>query len=130
MGALAVSGCYTGHTIDRKKLFELSNASEPSQVLSIEDADGESIPVTKDTVVVVTDTDGLQHPIQAFTYQVSSTQLVAPEVDLILGLSAIEGVEVRQLSTMATLGLVGVGLATVAAAGFTAIATAGDDSFD
>ena len=130
LGVMTSTGCYTGHGIDRQKLLQLSNASEASDVTSIEDEDGDTIPVTTETIVVVTDNDGLQHPIQAFTYQVSSTQLVAPEADLILGLSSIEKVEVRQLSTLATLGLVGVGIATVATAGVAAIATAGDSSFD
>lgn len=128
--ALTVSGCYTGHGIDRQKLLQLSNASEASDITSIEDEDGDTVPVTTETIVVVTDDDGLEHPIQAFTYQVSSTQLVAPEADLILGLSSIERVEVRQLSTLATLGLVGIGIATVATAGVAAISTAGDSSFD
>lgn len=44
---------------------------------------------------------------------------MAPELGLILGLSTIERLEVRQLSTMAT----------VAVAGLTAIATEGADSF-
>ncbi len=128
--AVCATGCYTGHGIDRQKLLQLSNASEASEVTSVEDEDGETLPVTTDTIVVVTDNAGLQHPIQAFTYQVSSTQLVAPEADLILGLASIERIEVRKLSTLATLGLIGVGVATAATAGVAAIATAGDSSFD
>lgn len=130
MGVMTATGCYTGHAVTKQKLIELSNAQDASQVSSVENEDGEAVPVTPETMVVVYDNDGLQHPIQVFTFQVSSTQLVAPEVDLILGLASIERVEVRQLSTMATLGLVGVGIATAATAGVAAIATAGDGSFD
>lgn len=128
--ALSVAGCYTGHALSRDRLAELSIAQDPAQVRSIETDDKERIPVTNETVIVVTDDDGLQHPLQAFTFQVSSTQLVAPEQDLILSLQNIEGVQVRRISTLATLGLIGIGIGTAATAGVIAIATAGDQSFD
>jgi len=124
----AGTGCYTGHAISMDKLREVSNDVERG-VVEIESEEGTTLPVGPDTVLVVTDNDGLRHPLQPFTYKVSSTQLVAPEQDLILGLSTIEGVEIRKLSAVATIGLVAIGLATVGTMAVLVFATAGDSSF-
>ena len=123
------TGCYTGHAVALDKLREVT-ADVERGIVEIETEDGETLAVGPETVLVVVDNDGLRHPIQPFTYKVSSTQLVAPEQDLILGLSTIEQVEVRMLSTAATVGLVAIGLATAGTMGVLVFTTAGDESFE
>ena len=128
LAALAGPACYTGHAIDRAGLAQLAANADGERVTAVQDAHGASILVDEQTVLVVSDDDGLEHPVRAFSYEVSATQLVAPEADLILGLDSIASIEVRDLSTLATLGLVGAGLATAATMGVVVVATAGDDS--
>ncbi len=123
------TGCYTGHAISLDKLREVSNEVERGTV-EMETDEGETVPVTPETMLVVTDNDGLRHPLLPFSFQVSNTQLVAPEQDLILGLSTIEGIEVRRVSTIATVGLVAIGLVAAGSMAATVLLTAGDESFE
>ncbi len=128
LACAAAAGCYTGHAVDRQVLVQMSVASTADAVTSVQDQEGATVPVTANSVVMVTDNDGLRHALQAFSFEVSQTQLVAPDADMILGLSTIERIEVRQLSTASTLGLVGVVVASAATAAGLLVATAGDNS--
>jgi hypothetical protein len=120
---VSAAGCYTGHAVGPDKLSAFSNEIE-SGIIDVETEEGGTVQVGPETGVLVTDIDGLKHPIQPFAFKVSSTQLVAPEQDLILPLDTIELIEVMELSTVGTLGLVGLGIGTAGAMAATVLLSA------
>ena len=104
------TGCYTYHSIAASNLASLSDKAERGTV-EVENEDGDQIVVQPESAIDVFDNDGLRHRIRPFAFTVTGSQLIDSEQDLVLGLDMIESVQVLELSTVGTLGLVGVGLA-------------------
>ena len=62
-----------------------------------------SVPVsTSNPISVVTDT-GEEFRVTPFNFEMSQTQLVSPEYDLLLSLDRVKGAQVRQFSTWKTI---------------------------
>lgn len=122
-----LQACYSGYAIQRDQLNAVQSGVKERSV-EVESIDGEKLMVTEGTSIDVTDQDGLSYRLQPFNFKVTQTQLVAPEQDLVLPLGFIDRIEVRKLSTLGTVGLVGVGVAASAAIVVGIAATAGEDT--
>lgn len=124
---LAAAGCYSGHAIKKADLSKIhSGASE--KVVKLKALEGEDLVVAEDTGVEVIDVDGLSYRLQPFTFKVTTTQLVAPEQDLVLPLGTIDRVEVRQLNTLGTVALFSAGVVAGAAIVVGIALSAGEDT--
>jgi len=127
LSVFLLQACYSGHAIQRDQLTAVQS-SVKERAVEVQTVEGKKLTVTESTPIEVTDQDGLSYRLQPFTFKVTKTQLVAPEQDLVLPLGFIERIEVRKLSTLGTVGLVGVGAAASAVIVIGIAATAGEDT--
>lgn len=107
-------GCYNTYQISWEELGKLQEGGSESAV-EVTTAEGEPVSITANSRIGVTDTEGVYHPVSAFNFTMTETQLVAPDEDLLLGRSQIETGNVKQVSGSKTALLVAAGVAILAA---------------
>lgn len=122
-----VQGCYSGYAIKREDLAKLQSGTK-ERAVKLEAEDGEELVIVEGTGIEVTDQDGLSYRLQPFGFKVTSTQIVAPEQDLVLPLGFVDRVEVQKLNTWGTVGLFGLSVAAAAGMVVGIVATAGEDT--
>jgi len=124
---LGLQACYSGYAIQRDDLTKLQSGGT-EKVVTVRSQSGEDLQVAEGTGVEIFDHDGLTYRLAPFTFKVTSTQLVAPEQDLVLPLGFIERIEVRKLNTWGTIGLFGLGVLAAGGVVVGVVATAGEDT--
>jgi hypothetical protein len=85
-----------------------------------------AVPVSTSNPIRVVTEGGQEFRVTPFNFEMSQTQLVSPEYDLLLSLDQVKGAEVREFSTWKTIATIAG--ATVASVGtFVAISAAAPD---
>jgi len=122
-----LSGCYSGYQVKVEDLARIGSETQERGV-KLTSTSGEELVVEEATGVEVHDHDGLTYRLQPYTFKLTSTQLVAPEQDLVLPIGTIDRVEIRKLNALGTIGLVGLGGAAATGIVIGIAATAGEDT--
>ena len=105
-------GCYNTYNVS---LDEFKKAAEGGQnnAVEIKTEDGQTIVVTENTKLGLTDKTGAYYAVSPFNFTMSANQIIAPDEDLIIGRSEIETGNVKLVSGSKTAMLVAGGLAAV-----------------
>ncbi len=117
--------CYNKYQISNDELANL-DSSHIAHRVTVETAEG-PVEVRATTPIEVLTTEGERHSVSPFNFTFGDRDLVAPDYDLLLSRSQIDGALVREFSKGRTVGLI-VGSLLAAGGGFALISVlAGKD---
>ncbi len=130
-GALAVGltaqfGCYNTYGVSLQELGKAQETAGRSQAVKLKTTTDEEVLVTENSKIGVTDTDGTYHAISPFNFTLTSSQLVAPDEDFLIPVSAVKTGNVKVVSASKTTWLVVAGVVALVGAG-AAIALTADE---
>jgi hypothetical protein len=122
-------GCYNTFVVDKAEFAKLQRKSAEEKVVTVTARSGKRVVVGDDTKIYVRSEGGRRYPVTAFNFKMTETQIVASDRDTLLMLSGIKRFEVDHISTLKTIGLIGLGAAAAAGVIVSIIITSGSKSF-
>lgn len=136
--AFANVACFNSYRISTGELEKLQSGMEAEEVqvyidgcegtaavdTRVAQADGavasgsscEAVSVSLSNAISVYTEDGADYRVTPFNFTIGTTQLVAPDYDLLLSRQSIAGAEVEEFSTGKTVGLIVGGLVAIGGA--------------
>lgn len=117
------TGCYNTYSVSMDEFKKIQEA-DGAEFKLIKTEDGKEITITENSRVGVKDINGRYYPISPFNFTINSTQLVAPDEDLLLSSKAIEDANVKLVDPTNTALLIGgVAIVLIGAAVGVSLAT-------
>ena len=117
VGLAAQFGCYNTYSVSLEELAKAQETAGKSSAVKLKTAADEEVVVTESSKIGVTDTDGAYHAISPFNFTLTSSQLVAPDEDFLIPVSAIQTGNVKVVSGSKTAWLVAGAIVALVGAG-------------
>lgn len=122
-------GCYNTYVVEKTEFMKLQRKSAEEEQVTVTDKSGQRVIVNDSTRLFVRSDGGRRYPVTPFNFKMTETQLVASDRDTLLMLGSVGNYEVDHVSTLKTVGLIGLGAAVAAGVIVSIIATAGTKTF-
>lgn len=106
VGLAAQFGCYNTYSVSLQELGKAQETAGRSSAVKLKTETDEEVVVTESSKIGVTDAEGTYHAISPFNFTLTSSQLVAPDEDFLIPVSAIKTGNVKVVSGSKTTWLV------------------------
>lgn len=113
LASFSMAGCYNTYYLSQDTFAALQKKSEQN-TRTVATKDSQQVVVTEDSKLFARSEGGRRYQLTPFNFKMTKSQLVASDRDYILMLDELESYEVDKLSTIKTVGLIGIGVAAVA----------------